>query len=63
MVGVPQVQGELENLGVGSFEHRCGGRESCLRDKHMVARSGLCETPLQRAHAHANELGGHAMVG
>ena len=58
MVGVPEIQCELENLVVCPLEHRCGCRESCLRDEDMMARSSLRKTPLERTNAHADEVRG-----
>jgi hypothetical protein len=58
MIGVSEVQCEVENLGVCPLEHRRGCGESGLRDEHMVADSGVRETPLERANTHADEIGG-----
>jgi hypothetical protein len=58
VVGVPEVEREIEDLGVRLLEH--GGRrgESRLGDENLVADAGRREPALQRPHRHADEVRG-----
>src|SRR6185369_3577365 len=58
VVGVPEVEREVEDLGVRLLEHGGRRRESGLGDENLVADAGRCEMALERTNCHADEFGG-----
>ena len=60
MVGVPEIEREVEDPGVRVLEHGGGRRESCLGDEQLVADPGRGEVALERPHAQAHEVRGLA---
>lgn len=58
MIGVPEVESQVEDLGSGLREELRCHHETRLCDQQVVAGPGFTEPALHGANAEAEEIGG-----
>ena len=46
MVGVAEIECDIEDCGIRALEQMDGGGEACLGDQTPVAHPRLCQPPL-----------------